>query len=175
MEDEKSFQTVSSTIEFDQMESNSRAYTKCACDTQHGLIDPQHGLTHKIVDCGFTDTLFKGNTKESPRRCGGRCGPTAPEEGRGRWLEGGRRNMIPNHTDMQDKYCGHSNDMLPIQRQYKGKHKTMCGEWEVRADAPSGRRQMEHDVQSHRRARQVLWSQQRHSSCTKPIYKGSLL
>ena len=30
----------------------------------------------------------------------------------------------------------------------------------------------EHDVQSHRHARQVLWSQQRHSPYSKPIYKG---
>ena len=28
------------------------------------------------------------------------------------------RNMMSNHTDMQDKYCGHSNDICPIQSQY---------------------------------------------------------
>ena len=33
------------------------------------------------------------------------------------------RNMMSNHTDMQDKYCGHSNDIHPIQSQYKGNHK----------------------------------------------------
>ena len=31
--------------------------------------------------------------------------------------------MMSNHTDMQDKYCGHSNDIHPIQSQYKGNHK----------------------------------------------------
>ena len=30
------------------------------------------------------------------------------------------RNMMSNHTDMQDKYCGHSNDINPIQSQYNG-------------------------------------------------------
>ena len=41
--------------------------------------------------------------------------------------------MMSNHIDMQDKYCGLSNDMHLIQKQYKGKQKTM---WEdVRADA----------------------------------------
>ena len=25
---------------------------------------------------------------------------------------------MSNHTDMQDKYCGHSNDIHPIQSQY---------------------------------------------------------
>ena len=30
------------------------------------------------------------------------------------------RNMMSNHTDMQDKYCGHSNNINPIQSQYKG-------------------------------------------------------
>ena len=33
------------------------------------------------------------------------------------------RNMMSNHTDMQDKYCGHSNDINPIQSQYKGNHR----------------------------------------------------
>ena len=28
------------------------------------------------------------------------------------------RNIMSNHTDMQDKYCGHSNDIHPIQSQY---------------------------------------------------------
>ena len=28
------------------------------------------------------------------------------------------RNMMSNHTDMQDKYCGHSNDIHPIHSQY---------------------------------------------------------
>ena len=32
-------------------------------------------------------------------------------------------NMMSNHTDMQDKYCGHSNDIHPIQSQYKGNHR----------------------------------------------------
>ena len=33
------------------------------------------------------------------------------------------RTMISNHTDMQDKYCAHCYDILPIQSQYKGDHK----------------------------------------------------
>ena len=33
------------------------------------------------------------------------------------------RNLMSNHTDMQDKYCGHSNDIKPIQSQYKGNHR----------------------------------------------------
>ena len=28
------------------------------------------------------------------------------------------RNMMSNHTDMQDKYCGHCYDIYPIQSQY---------------------------------------------------------
>ena len=28
------------------------------------------------------------------------------------------RNMMSNDTDMYDKYCGHSNDIHPIQSQY---------------------------------------------------------
>ena len=28
--------------------------------------------------------------------------------------------MMSNHTDMQDKYCGHCYDIHPIQSQYKG-------------------------------------------------------
>ena len=28
------------------------------------------------------------------------------------------RNMMSNHTDMQDKYCGHRYDIHPIQSQY---------------------------------------------------------
>ena len=28
------------------------------------------------------------------------------------------QNMMSNHTDMQDKYRGHSNDIHPIQSQY---------------------------------------------------------
>ena len=28
------------------------------------------------------------------------------------------RNMMSNHTDMQDKYCGHCYDIHPIQSQY---------------------------------------------------------
>ena len=31
--------------------------------------------------------------------------------------------MMSNHTDMQDKYWGHCNDIHPIQSQYKGNHK----------------------------------------------------
>jgi len=31
--------------------------------------------------------------------------------------------MMSNHTDMQDKYCGHCYDIHPIQSQYKGNHK----------------------------------------------------
>ena len=31
--------------------------------------------------------------------------------------------MMSNHTDMQDKYCGHCYDIYPIQSQYKGSHK----------------------------------------------------
>ena len=30
---------------------------------------------------------------------------------------------MSNDTDMYDKYCGHSNDIHPIQSQYKGNHK----------------------------------------------------
>ena len=30
------------------------------------------------------------------------------------------RNVMSNHTDMQDQYCGHSNDVNPIQSQHKG-------------------------------------------------------
>ena len=41
------------------------------------------------------------------------------------------RNMLSNHTDMQDKYCGHCYDIHPIQSQYKGNHK--------RAGAAEGR------------------------------------
>ena len=33
------------------------------------------------------------------------------------------RNMMSNHTDMQDKYCGHCYDIDPIRSQYKGNHK----------------------------------------------------
>ena len=33
------------------------------------------------------------------------------------------RNMMSNHTDMQDKYCGHCYDIHPILSQYKGNHK----------------------------------------------------
>ena len=33
------------------------------------------------------------------------------------------RNMMSNHTDMQDKYCGDCYDIHPIQSQYKGNHK----------------------------------------------------
>ena len=33
------------------------------------------------------------------------------------------RNMMSNHTDMQDKYCGHCYDIHYIQNQYKGHHK----------------------------------------------------
>ena len=33
------------------------------------------------------------------------------------------RNMMSNHTDMQDKYCGDSYDIHLIQSQYKGTHK----------------------------------------------------
>ena len=32
------------------------------------------------------------------------------------------QNMMSNHADMQDKYCRHSNDIDPIQSQYKGNH-----------------------------------------------------
>ena len=32
------------------------------------------------------------------------------------------RNMMSNHTDMQDKYCGDCYDIHPIQSQYKGNH-----------------------------------------------------
>ena len=31
--------------------------------------------------------------------------------------------MMSNHSDMQDKYCGHCYDVHPIQSQYKGNHK----------------------------------------------------
>ena len=33
------------------------------------------------------------------------------------------RNMMSNHTDMQDKYCGDCYDIHRIQSQYKGTHK----------------------------------------------------
>ena len=33
------------------------------------------------------------------------------------------RNMMSNHTDMQDKYCGDCYDIHPIKSQYKGNHK----------------------------------------------------
>ena len=33
------------------------------------------------------------------------------------------RKTMSNHTDMQDKYCGHCYDIHPIQSQYKGNHK----------------------------------------------------
>ena len=33
------------------------------------------------------------------------------------------RNMMSNHTDMQDKYCGRCYDDHPIQSQYKGNRK----------------------------------------------------
>ena len=33
------------------------------------------------------------------------------------------RNMMSNHTDMQDKYCGHFSDIHFVQSQYKGNHK----------------------------------------------------
>ena len=35
------------------------------------------------------------------------------------------RNMMSNHTDTQDKYCGRSNDIHPIQRAAKGRHLCM--------------------------------------------------
>ena len=33
------------------------------------------------------------------------------------------RNMMANHTNMQDKYCGHCYDSHFVQSQYKGNHK----------------------------------------------------
>ena len=33
------------------------------------------------------------------------------------------RNMMSNHTDMQDKYCGPCDDIHRSQSQYKGNHK----------------------------------------------------
>ena len=41
------------------------------------------------------------------------------------------RNMMSNHTDMQNKFCGACYDMQPIQSQYKESHK--------RGDAAFGR------------------------------------
>ena len=37
------------------------------------------------------------------------------------------QNLMSNHTDMQDKYCGHYNNMHPIQSQYKGNQKKVEG------------------------------------------------
>ena len=42
------------------------------------------------------------------------------------------RNMMSNHTDRQDMYCGHCYDIHLIQSQYKGNHKS-GGEAEGRA------------------------------------------
>ena len=33
------------------------------------------------------------------------------------------RNMMSNHTDVQDKYCGHCYDFHPVQSQYKENYK----------------------------------------------------
>ena len=41
------------------------------------------------------------------------------------------RNMMSNHIDMQDKYCGHCYDIHPIQSPYEGNHKR-CGAAEGR-------------------------------------------
>ena len=34
------------------------------------------------------------------------------------------QNMMSNHTDMQDKYCGRCYGIHPIQGHYKGNHKS---------------------------------------------------
>ena len=36
------------------------------------------------------------------------------------------RNMLSNHTAMQDKYCGHCYDIHPTQSQYKGTTKEVA-------------------------------------------------
>ena len=38
------------------------------------------------------------------------------------------RNMISNHTDMYDNYCGDCYDIHTIQSQYKGNHKRGGGQ-----------------------------------------------
>ena len=47
------------------------------------------------------------------------------------------RNMMSNHTDMQDKYCGHCYDIHPIQSQYT--KVAACGRHHKRGDAAFGR------------------------------------
>ena len=44
---------------------------------------------------------------------------------------------MSNHTDMQDKYCGHSNDIHPIQSQYT--KVAAVGRHHKRGAAASGR------------------------------------
>ena len=47
------------------------------------------------------------------------------------------RNMMSNHTDMQDKYCGDCYDIHPIQSQYT--KVAACGRHHKRGDAAFGR------------------------------------
>ena len=47
------------------------------------------------------------------------------------------RNMMSNHTDMQDKYCGNCYDIHPIQSQYT--KVAACGRHHKRGDEAFGR------------------------------------
>ena len=47
------------------------------------------------------------------------------------------RNMMSNHTDMQDKYCGHCYNIHPIESQYT--KVAACGRHHKRGDAAFGR------------------------------------
>ena len=72
----------------------------------------------------------RGGTKAPPDPPPRGQGPPDPPCAQARMVRTARehevimaRNMMSNHTDMQDKYCGHSNDTNPIQSQYKGNHR----------------------------------------------------
>ena len=56
--------------------------------------------------------------------------------------------MKSNHIDMQYNYCGHSNDIHLIYRDYKGPTKDVDGEALIRKETGAAGWQMEHDVQS---------------------------
>ena len=47
------------------------------------------------------------------------------------------RNMMSNHTDLQDKYCGDCYDIHPIQSQYT--KVAACGRHHKKGDAAFGR------------------------------------
>ena len=67
---------------------------------------------------------MEGLRPTTPRCCpGGAEGPPIARSAREHEARMAR-NMMSNHTDMQDKYCGHYYDIHPIQSQYKGNHKS---------------------------------------------------